>query len=101
MFAFTSVAVVMLLVIFMVTSVNSAAIVVDNLAAGGNPNTPAIQQVIWLVMIALVTVILFVIGDESALKGIEAGAIAMGPPFLALILVLMVGFIKAVAKEPR
>jgi BCCT family betaine/carnitine transporter len=101
MFAFTSVAVVMLLVIFMVTSVNSAAIVVDNLAAGGNPNTPAIQQVIWLVMIALVTVILFVIGDESALKGIEAGAIAMGPPFLALILVLMVGFIISVAKEPR
>ena len=99
MFAFTSVAVVMLLVIFMVTSVNSAAIVVDNLAAGGNPNTPAIQQVIWLVMIALVTVILFVIGDESALKGIEAGAIAMGPPFLALILVLMVGFIISVAKD--
>jgi BCCT family betaine/carnitine transporter len=52
-------------------------------------------------MIALVTVILFVIGDESALKGIEAGAIAMGPPFLALILLLMVGFIKSVATEPR
>jgi BCCT family betaine/carnitine transporter len=69
MFGFTALAVVMLLVIFMVTSVNSAAIVVDNLAAGGNPNTPAIQQVIWLVMIALVTVILFVVGDESALKG--------------------------------
>jgi betaine/carnitine transporter, BCCT family len=101
MFGFTALAVVMLLVIFMVTSVNSAAIVVDNLAAGGNPNTPAIQQVIWLVMIALVTVILFVVGDESALKGIEAGAIAMGPPFLALILVLMAGFMKAVAQEPK
>lgn len=99
MFGFTAVAVVMLLVIFMVTSINSAAIVVDNLAAGGNPNTPAIQQVIWLVMIALVTVILFVVGDASALKGIEAGAIAMGPPFLALILVLMAGFMKAAATE--
>lgn len=99
--SFTSIAVVLLLVIFMVTSVNSAAIVVDNLAAGGNPNTPAIQQVIWLVLIALVTVVLFVIGNDAALKGIEAGAIAMGPPFLALLLVLMCGFIKAVVKEPR
>jgi BCCT family betaine/carnitine transporter len=98
---FTSVAVVLLLVIFMVTSVNSAAIVVDNLAAGGNPNTPPIQQVIWLLMIALVTIILFVVGKDAALKAIEAGAIAMGPPFLALLLVLMVGFIKAVVKEPR
>lgn len=98
---FTSIAVVLLLVIFMVTSVNSAAIVVDNLAAGGNPNTSPIQQVIWLVMIALVTIILFVIGNDAALKGIEAGAVAMGPPFLLLILVLMAGFIKAVIKEPR
>lgn len=101
MFGFTAAAVVMLLVIFMVTSVNSAAIVVDNLAAGGNPDTPAIQQVIWLVMIALVTVILFVVGDQSALKGIEAGAIALGPPFLALILVLIAGFMKAVAQERK
>ncbi|WP_338759831.1 BCCT family transporter [Massilia sp. METH4] len=101
LFGFTSVAVVALLVIFMVTSVNSAAIVVDNLAAGGNPHTPALQQVIWLIMIALVTIILFVIGDKSALKAIEAGAIAMGPPFMALILVLMVGFMKAVAQEPK
>ena len=101
MFAFNAVAVVVLLVIFMVTSVNSAAIVVDNLASGGNIDTPPIQQVIWLVMIALVTVILFVIGDESALKGIQAGAIAMGPPFLVLMLVLMVGFIKAIVKDSR
>lgn len=101
MAAFTCVAVVLLLIIFMVTSVNSAAIVVDNLAAGGNPHTAPIQQVIWLVMIALVTIILFVIGKDAALKGIEAGAIAMGPPFLALILILMVGFIKAVVNEPK
>jgi BCCT family betaine/carnitine transporter len=101
MFGVTATVVVLLLVIFMVTSINSGAMVVDSLAAGGNPNTPPVQQVIWLIMIALVTVILFVIGDDAALKGIQAGTIAMGPPFLALILVVMVGFIKAVVKEPR
>lgn len=101
MFGVTATAVVLLLVIFMVTSINSGAIVVDNLTAGGNQNSPAIQQVIWLVMIALVTIILFMIGNDAALKGIQAGTIIMGPPFLALLLLVMAGFIKAIASEPR
>jgi len=54
--------VVILLVIFMVTSMDSGALVVDNLAAGGDPETSPVQRVLWLVMIALVTITLFVIG---------------------------------------
>ncbi|MNZ24060.1 Glycine betaine transporter OpuD [compost metagenome] len=97
----TSGLVVVLLVIFMVTSVNSGALVVDNLAAGGDPNTPRGQQVLWLVMIALVTIILFVIGGDTALKGIQAGAVVMGLPFMALMLLMMIGFLKALYQEAR
>lgn len=93
--------VVILLVIFMVTSMDSGALVVDNLAAGGNPETSPVQRVLWLVMIALVTITLFVIGGDTALKGIQAGAVAMGLPFMVLMLLLMIGFVKALAKEPR
>jgi betaine/carnitine transporter, BCCT family len=57
--------------------------------------------VLWLVMIALVTITLFVIGGDTALKGIQAGAVAMGLPFMVLMLLLMIGFVKALAKEPR
>ena len=101
MFGATSMLVVVLLVIFMVTSVNSGAMVVDSLAAGGDTDTPAVQRVIWLLLISIVTVILFVIGDNTALKAIQAGAVAMGPPFIALMLLLIVGFVKAIAKEPH
>lgn len=93
--------VVILLVIFMVTSMDSGALVVDNLAAGGDPDTSPVQRVLWLVMIALVTITLFVIGGDTALKGIQAGAVAMGLPFMVLMLLLMIGFVKALAKEPR
>jgi BCCT family betaine/carnitine transporter len=93
--------VVILLVIFMVTSMDSGALVVDNLAAGGDPETSPVQRVLWLVMIALVTITLFVIGGDTALKGIQAGAVAMGLPFMVLMLLLMIGFVKALAKEPR
>ncbi|MBS7661496.1 BCCT family transporter [Pseudomonas lalucatii] len=96
-----SVLVVILLIIFMVTSMDSGALVVDNLAAGGDPDTAPVQRVLWLVMIALVTITLFVVGGDTALKGIQAGAVAMGLPFMALMLLLMLGLLKALAKEPR
>lgn len=99
--ALSSLLVVLLLVIFMVTSVDSGALVVDNLAAGGDPDTSPGQRILWLILIALVTITLFVIGGDTALKGIQAGAVAMGLPFMALMLVMMIGFIKALAREPR
>ncbi|MGE8499692.1 MAG: BCCT family transporter [Pseudomonas sp.] len=99
--ALTSMLVVVLLIIFMVTSVDSGAMVADNLAAGGDPDTSSGQRILWLLMIALVTAALLVIGGDTALKGIQAGAVAMGLPFMALMLIMMIGLIKALAAEPR
>lgn len=101
MFTITSMLVVILLVIFTVTSVSSGVLVVDSLSAGSDQETPAVQRVIWLLMVAFVSVILFVVGDDTALKAIQAGAVAMGPPFVVLMLLLIIGFIKAIAKEAR
>ncbi|WP_339462920.1 BCCT family transporter [Pseudomonas sp. EA_105y_Pfl2_R69] len=99
--AISSLLVVLLLVIFMVTSVDSGALVVDNLSAGGDPNTSPGQRVLWLVMIAVVTIMLFVVGGDTALKGIQAGAVAMGLPFMALMLLLMVGLLKQLIRDAR
>lgn len=99
--ALSSILVVVLLVIFMVTSVDSGALVADNLAAGGDPDTSPGQRILWLLLILLVTMALLVIGGDTALKGIQAGAVAMGLPFMALMLILMIAFIKALASEPR
>lgn len=96
-----SLLVVVLLVIFMVTSADSGALVVDSLSAGGDPNTSAGQRILWLVMIALVTVMLFVVGGDTALKGIQAGAVAMGLPFMAMLFVLMVGLVKGLVEDCR
>lgn len=94
-----SLLVVVLLVVFMVTSADSGALVVDNLSAGGDPDTVPAQRVLWLVMIAVVTIMLFVVGGDTALKGIQAGAVAMGLPFMALLLVLMIGLVKGLLEE--
>ena len=99
--AISSLLVVLLLIIFMVTSVDSGALVVDNLSAGGDPDTSPGQRVLWLVMIALVTIMLFIIGGDTALKGIQAGAVAMGLPFMALMALLMLGLLKQLYHDCR
>ncbi|MBD5804722.1 BCCT family transporter [Azoarcus sp. Aa7] len=68
---------VVLLVVFMVTSVDSGALVVDNLAVGGVEDTPVPQRVLWV------------------------GLIAPGLPYMMLMLVLMVGFVKALIRDYR
>lgn len=93
--------VVALLIMFMVTSMDSGALVVDNLAAGGDTDTSPIQRVLWVVLIALVTITLFVVGGDTALKGIQAGAVTLGLPFMGLMLLMMISFLKTLAKEPR
>jgi BCCT family betaine/carnitine transporter len=96
-----SLLVVVLLVIFMVTSVDSGALVIDSIAAGGIPETPVPQRILWVGLVAIVTMVLFVVGGDSALKGVQAGAVALGLPFMVLMLVLMVGFVKALIQDAR
>jgi len=86
--------VIALLVLFMVTSADSGALVVDSLASGGNTNTPIRQRIIWLVLVALVCATLFVIGGNAALTAIQTATVVMAFPFMAITLLLMVAMLK-------
>ncbi|WP_240635920.1 BCCT family transporter [Caldimonas tepidiphila] len=97
----TSVLAVLLLAVFMVTSVNSGCLVVDTLASGGKEDTPALQRIIWAVLITLVCLTLFVVGGDGALKAAQAGAISLGLPFMVLMFILMLGLTKALLEERR
>ncbi|WP_232540292.1 BCCT family transporter [Azohydromonas aeria] len=96
---FTSVLAVVLLAIFMVTSVNSGCLVVDTLASGGKEDTSGFQKVVWVGVITVVTLVLFIVGGDGALKAAQAAAIALGLPFMALMFLLMLGLFKALIGE--
>ena len=97
----TSFLAVILLAIFMVTSVNSGCLVVDTLASGGKEDTSGLQKVVWVGVVGVVTLVLFIVGGDDALKAAQAGAIALGLPFMALMFVLMLGLFKALIGEYR
>ncbi len=89
---------VILVVVFFVTSSDSASLVIDTLAAGGKTDTPAAQRVFWCSFQGIVAIVLLLGGGLAAL---QAMAIATGFPF-ALVLVLMcVATLKGLTEESR
>ncbi|MGE3245012.1 MAG: BCCT family transporter [Beijerinckiaceae bacterium] len=89
---------IVLVVVFFVTSSDSASLVVDTIAAGGKIDTPVAQRVFWCAFQGLVAIVLLLGGGLGAL---QAMAIATGFPF-ALVLVLMcVATLKSLSDESR
>ncbi len=101
MVTISSILVVALLVVFMVTSVDSGCLVVDCLGAGGHEDTPPRQKVLWVFITALICLSLFIVGGDNALKAVQAGAIALGLPFMFLMFILMIGLTKAMIQDLR
>ncbi|OOR88535.1 choline transporter [Moraxella caviae] len=75
-----------MIVLWFVTSADSASLVVDMLTAGGNTNPPKIQRLFWVTSEGVIAAILLVVGGLSAL---QAAAILAGFPFAIVIFVMM------------
>ncbi len=87
---------VLMIVIFFVTSCDSGAMVVDMLCSHGNNQTPLWQRVYWAVGIGVVAAILLLAGGLNALQTMT---IASALPFAIVLLMAIVGLIKALRVE--
>lgn len=87
---------VLMIVIFFVTSCDSGAMVVDMLCSHGSNNTPLWQRIYWAVGIGVVAAILLLAGGLSALQTMT---IAAALPFAIVLLLAIVGLIKALKVE--
>tara|TARA_R110002167_G_scaffold8646_3_gene39524 strand:- start:18516 stop:20465 length:1950 start_codon:yes stop_codon:yes gene_type:complete len=87
---------VLMIVIFFVTSCDSGAMVVDMLCSHGSNNTPLWQRVYWAVGIGVVAAILLLAGGLNALQTMT---IASALPFAIVLLLAIVGLIKALRVE--
>jgi len=86
---------VLMIVIFF-TSCDSGAMVVDMLCSHGSNNTPLWQRVYWAVGIGVVAAILLLAGGLNALQTMT---IASALPFTIVLLLAIVGLIKALRVE--
>src|SRR5690554_5443993 len=91
-----SVATVILIVTFFVTSSDSGSLVIDSLASGGISDTPVWQRVFWATSEGLVAAVLLLAGGLGAL---QTAAIASALPFAVIILIAAFGMWRALIIE--
>lgn len=87
---------VVMIMLWFVTSSDSASLVVDMLTAGGETNPPKIQRLFWATTEGLIAAILLAAGGLSAL---QAAAIVAGLPFALVIFVIMYALLRGLSRD--
>ena len=82
--AIVSVIAILLVVVFFITSVDSAALVTDTMANGHEDFNPLGQRVFWAIAIAVVTATLLVFSGTGGLAALEKIIVLVGLPFFVM-----------------
>ncbi|WP_053615399.1 BCCT family transporter [Nocardiopsis sp. NRRL B-16309] len=90
---------IVVVTIFFVTSSDSGSLVVDTLTNGGDTHPVRWQRAFWAVAEGAVTLILLVLGGENALEALQAASVVTGLPFALILLFMLWGLGRALAKE--
>lgn len=90
-----------LLIIFIVTSADSGALVVDTITSGGKLNAPVSQRIFWAAALGLTASALLFGGGEQALQSLQAGTITAALPFTIILLVCCVSLFIGLRDEYR
>ena len=86
----------LMVIVFFVTSCDSGAMVVDMLCSHGRNDTPVWQRIYWAIGVGVVSAILLTAGGLNALQTMT---IATALPFAIILLISLVGLIKALRIE--
>ncbi|WP_230685116.1 BCCT family transporter [Cellulomonas sp. JZ18] len=98
--AVTSVLAVVSVVIFFVTSADSASIVMASLSEQGNPEPRRATTVVWGIALATIAAVLLVGGGQVALSGLQSLMIVSALPFAVVVVLVMVAWAKDLARDP-
>ncbi|HCH02314.1 MAG TPA: choline transporter [Vibrio sp.] len=87
---------VILIITFFVTSSDSGSLVIDSLASGGAQETPAWQRTFWVATEGIVASVLLL---ACGLGALQTASVVSALPFAIIMLIAMVGMIKALRIE--
>ncbi len=99
--AITSFAAISLLIVFIVTSADSGALVVDTITSGGKTDAPLAQRVFWACSLGMTASALLYGGGEDVLTSLQAGTITAALPFTMILLVCCVSLLIGMIDEHR
>ncbi|MGM8938262.1 MULTISPECIES: BCCT family transporter [unclassified Psychrobacter] len=88
--------IVVMIVLWFVTSSDSASFVIDMLTSGGDTNPPKIQRLFWAGAEGVIAAVLLAAGGLSAL---QAASIVSGFPFAIVIVVMMYSLLRGLSRD--
>ncbi|AKK11603.1 BCCT family transporter [Corynebacterium uterequi] len=89
----------LVIVIFFVTSIDSAAMVNDMLATGESGKSPTYYRIGWAVAIGAVTAAILLVGKNQAVTTLQQVVIIVALPFFLTQFVMMYSLIKGMAED--
>ncbi len=92
----TSVICILCVVLFFVTSSDSASLVIDTIASGGHDDPPVGQRIYWAGLEGAVAAVLLLAGG---LKALQTGVITTALPFTLVLVAVCVGLVLALRAE--
>jgi len=95
----TSFVAIFLLIVFITTSADSGALVVDTITSGGKIKAPVIQRVFWAAMLGVTSSVLLYVGGKEALQTLQAGTIAAALPFTFILLACCISLYRGLKSE--
>lgn len=91
-----SVAATVLVIVFFVTSGDSATLVLGMMSTGGNPNPPGRVKLAWGVLVAAIAISLMLAGGIQAL---QTATIVFALPFTVVVVLMAVSVTRAIAHD--
>ena len=88
----------LLVLVFFVTSADSATLVLGMMSTGGNPNPPARIKTIWGVLVAGIAISLLLSGGIEA---VQTATIVFALPFAFVILLMVISLWRAIREDWR
>ncbi len=97
---FTSLAAMVSIIIFFVTSADSASVVMAGLSQRGNPTPSRWTTITWGIALAAIASVLLVAGGSVALSGLQSLVIITALPFSLVLMLVMVAWAKDLNRDP-
>ncbi|GAA1170171.1 MULTISPECIES: BCCT family transporter [Nesterenkonia] len=95
----TSAVAIMLVSIFFITSMDSCALVLNDMSSGFEGKVPAHQKGFWAVAIGLIAAILLTATGDGGLEALQNVAIVLGLPFFLLGYLMMFSLSRAMRED--
>ena len=93
--------VIIVLAIFFITSADSASVVMGMLTSRGDQEPKKWVVVFWGLVMSGIAVVMLLLGDASALEGLQQLVIVTAVPFAFVMLFIIVAWFKELRTDPR